>query len=271
MLSKVFASIAVVITGGLLLLGVADFPDFGDPNSPPNAGVNGGGESISQYFITETYTDTKVPNIVTAVLADYRGYDTMFETVVVFAAGIAIFAILRVMGDHNDPGQTKKRPTGQEAVAESFVDGDHGRIIIGITCRIIIPLVQIFALYVVAHGHHSPGGGFQGGVLMGASFILLALSSDLNAALRRFSETNYFALAAIGILIYAGFGLVCQFLEKNFLDYGILQKVLFTDGPEMARSHSMLGVEIGVAFTVTAIMFSIYANLSSRGVLKNGL
>ena len=44
-----------------------------------------------------------------------------------------------------------------------------------------------------------------------------------------------------------------------------------TDGPEMARSHSMLGVEIGVAFTVTAIMFAIYANLSSRGTLRDGL
>ena len=72
-------------------------------------------------------------------------------------------------------------------------------------------------------------------------------------------------------MIYAGFGLVAQFLGANFLEYGVLQPILFTDGPEMARSHSMLGVEIGVAFTVMAIMFSIYANLSTRGTLKNGL
>jgi multicomponent Na+:H+ antiporter subunit B len=97
------------------------------------------------------------------------------------------------------------------------------------------------------------------------------LSSDLDAALRRLSEVNYLRLACVGILIYAGFGVLCQVLESNFLDYGVLQPILLTDGPEMARSHSMLGVEIGVAFTVTAIMFAIYANLSSRGTLRDGL
>lgn len=262
-LTKVFATIAVVVTGGLLLYGVGDFPAFGDPHSPANAGV-GSSESISRYYITDTYKDTKVPNIVTAVLADYRGYDTMFETVVIFAAGIVIFAILRVTGNEAER-QTVKPPL------DSAVYGDHQRIIIGTTCRLVIPVVQLFGLYVVAHGHHSPGGGFQGGVILGASFILVAMSDNLNAALRRFSEKTYLTLACVGILIYAGFGLLCLFLERNFLDYGILQKVLFTDGPEMARSHSMLGVEVGVAFTVTAIMFAIYANLSSRGVLKNGL
>jgi len=263
MLTKVFATIAVVITGSILLLGVSDFPSFGDPNSPPNAGV-AGSESVSQYFITESYGDTKVPNLVTSVLADYRGYDTMFETVVVFAAGMAIFAILRAVGD-----KTVRVPDASEG--NSFTDGDHSRIIVGTTCRLVVPVIQLFALYVIAHGHHSPGGGFQGGVILGASFIIIALGEDLNAALARFSERGYLVAACIGIIIYAGFGVLCQVFGKHFLDYGVLQPILFTDGPEMARSHSMLGVEIGVAFTVTAIMFALYANLSSRGRLRYGL
>ncbi|MEM7699410.1 MAG: hydrogen gas-evolving membrane-bound hydrogenase subunit E [Verrucomicrobiota bacterium] len=264
MFTKVIALIAVLITGSLLLYGVADFPAFGDPNSPANAGVAGGAPSISQYFITDTYSDTKVPNLVTAVLADYRGYDTMFETVVIFAAGMAIFAILRVLGNVNDKHHRCYKVT-------TISDGDHNRIIVGSTVKVIVPIVQLFALYVVAHGHYSPGGGFQGGVIFAASFILLALADQLNAALRRLSETRYIILAVVGILIYAGFGVVCQILGKNFLDYGILEPLLFTKGPEMARSHSMLGVEIGVAFTVTTIMFAIYANLASRGSLKHSL
>lgn len=262
MLTKAFATIAVVITGGILLLGVSDFPSFGDPHSPPNAGVPGS-ESVSQYFITKSYGDTKVPNLVTSVLADYRGYDTMFETVVIFAAGMAIFAILRTVGNRSE-----KVP--DEAGENTFTYGDHNRIVIGTTCRLVVPVIQLFALYVVAHGHHSPGGGFQGGVILGASFIIIALAEDLNAALGRFSERSYLAIACTGILIYAGFGVLCQVFEKHFLDYGVLQRILFTDGPEMARSHSMLGVEVGVAFTVTAIMFALYANLSSRGRLSHG-
>lgn len=263
MLSKIFASIAVAITGSILLYGVSDFPGFGDPHSPANAGVPGS-ESVSRYFIEESYKDTKVPNLVTSVLADYRGYDTMFETVVIFAAGMAIFAILRVVGN-------KEEERASNAVEDSFTNGDHSRIIIGTTVRMVVPVIQLFALYVVAHGHHSPGGGFQGGVILGASFIIIALAENLNAALRRLSEQNYVRLAVIGIFIYALFGVMAQVLGKNFLDYGVLEPLLFTDGPEMARSHSMLGVEIGVAFTVTTIMFAIYANLSSRGQLEKGL
>jgi multicomponent Na+:H+ antiporter subunit B len=260
---KWLALIAVILTGSLLIYAVSDFPDWGSAESPANGGVPGAGASISKVYIEETETLTHVPNMVTAVLADYRGYDTMFETVVIFAAGMAIFAILRVLRDVDNPVSPTKM--------DYTVDGDHQRIIIGTTCRLLIPIIQIFALYVVAHGHHSPGGGFQGGVILGASFILIGLSEDLESALKRFSEKKFLALACIGILIYALFGVLSQLLDRDFLDYGALQTILLTKDEAMARSHSMLGVEIGVAFTVSAIMFAIYANLASRGELKNGL
>lgn len=263
--AKVSATLAVVVTGAVLLNGVADFPGFGDPASPANAGVEGGAPSASLHYINESYRETKVPNLVTSVLADYRGYDTMFETVVIFAAGLAIFVILRNLRGGEAP------PEPLSASEDRLIDGDHQRIIVGTTCRIVVPLVQIFALYVVAHGHHSPGGGFQGGVMLGASFILVALAGNLRDALARFGEDAFMRLAAVGILVYASFGLVPQLLGRNFLDYGVLERVFLTDGPEMARSHSMLGVEIGVALTVMSIMFAIFANLSSRGEMRGGL
>jgi multicomponent Na+:H+ antiporter subunit B len=263
MKAKIFASIAVAITGAVLLYAVTDFPSFGDPRSPANAGVEGGAPSASRYYIENTYRDSKVPNLVTAVLADYRGYDTMFETVVVLTAGMSIFAILRVM-------RRDDLPVAPEPVNRT-IDGDHHRIIVGITCRIAAPLIQIFALYVVAHGHYSPGGGFQGGVMLGASFILLSLSSSLGETLARFGERDYTKLAFIGIVIYAGLGLLPLWVDRNFLDYGALRGLFMTQGEEMARSHSMLGVEIGVAITVMSIMFAMFAKLSTRGRLEGGL
>ncbi len=262
---KWFGLIAVVATGILLMSAVQDFASFGDPNSPANAGV-GDHPSVSKYYITETYHDTKVPNLVTAVLADYRGYDTMFETVVIFAAGIAIFAILR---SFSAPGEPASRL--DETFRDTSVDGDHQRIIIGTTTRLLVPVIQLFALYVVAHGHHSPGGGFQGGVILGASFILLSLAGNLDTVLKRFPERRHVVVACVGIMIYAGFGLLCQALESNFLDYSVLHRILPATGPVMARYHAMLGVEVGVAFTVTAVMFAIYANLSTQGRLDRGL
>jgi multicomponent Na+:H+ antiporter subunit B len=251
---KIFGLLAVLVTGGLMISAVVGFPDFGDPHSPANAGV------VSTHFIEETYEETHVPNMVTAVLADYRGYDTMFETVVFFTGVTAIIAFLPGFGG----GPRAAAPTPPRA------KGDHHDIIVGTTCRILIPVIQLFGLYVVAHGHYSPGGGFQGGVIMGASFILWAIARDLDAGLARMPERRFLVLGAVGILIYAGFGLGCQVLGENFLDYAILHKLMPATGPIMARYHSMLGVEVGVAFTVTAIMFAIYAHLSSRGKLRGG-
>ena len=77
-------------------------------------------------------------------------------------------------------------------------------------------------------------------------------------------------VAALGIFIYAGIGLLSMFLGGEFLDYAELEKILPVSR-EMARYHAMLGVEIGVGFTVAAIMFALYANLSSRGRLEGGL
>jgi len=248
---KVLSLIPVIAIGFLLIWAAQDFPEWGDVNSPASKAA------VSNHFIGNTGVDTEVPNMVTAVLADYRGFDTMFETVVVFIAGMAVLAILK--------GSVK----GNAKRKDHEVDNEPDLIVTN-TVRLIIPVIQIFAFYVLAHGHVSPGGGFQGGVLMGASFILIALSWDLEKALSRFPVEKCILVAALGILLYAGIGLLSMFLGGEFLDYAELEKVLPVSR-EMARYHAMLGVEIGVGFTVTAIMFVLYANLASEGRLKEGL
>ena len=248
------ALVVTVLTGALLLYAATDFPVWGDPHSPASA------SPISKHFIAKTGVDTEVPNMVTAVLADYRGFDTMFETVVIFIAGVAILAILkRSREDGDDP-----IPARENEVA---VEPD---LIVTNTVRLLVPVIQLFAFYVLAHGHGSPGGGFQGGGIMGASFILVALTWDLPTAMRRLSVDRAIMLGGVGILIYAGIGLFSMILGGEFLDYAELSHVLPVSRA-MARYHAMLGVEIGVAFTVTTIMFAIYANLSSRGRLEGGL
>ena len=75
--------------GALLIYAAEDFPEWGKSVAPASA------SPLSSHFIANTGVDTEVPNMVTAVLADYRGFDTMFETVVVFIAGMAVLAILK--------------------------------------------------------------------------------------------------------------------------------------------------------------------------------
>jgi multicomponent Na+:H+ antiporter subunit B len=251
---KIFGLLAVTLIGIMLLYAVGDFPDWADPASPASL-------HLSSHYITETIEETSVPNIVTSVLADYRGFDTMFETTVILAAGLAVLIILR---------RYRKKDLDEEEDAAKY-DVSYQDTITQTVCRLMVPFMQLFALYVIAHGHHSPGGGFQGGVILGASFILLGISYDLKTILSRMREKSNIILANIGVLIYAGIGFLALLLGANYLDYSILSAILPSVTPVEARSLAMLGVEIGVGITVMAIVISVYTNLASHGRHDRGL
>ena len=85
---KPLALIAVLMTGILLLYGTIDMPNWGDPDSPASI-------HVSPRYIEKTVEETAVPNVVTSVLADYRGYDTLGETVVIFTAAMACILLIR--------------------------------------------------------------------------------------------------------------------------------------------------------------------------------
>ncbi|MCJ7599957.1 MAG: Na(+)/H(+) antiporter subunit B [Desulfobulbaceae bacterium] len=274
---KIIGLIITIITGTFLIYAAVDFPAWADPNSPAST-------YLSPYFIENSMKDTSVPNFVTSLLADYRGFDTMFETTVIFSAGLVCFILLRISGRkepetrqyrHVLTGVTVRLKEGHKIpVSEDFERIDDlwtpPDLIIKTGCRLMIPFIQLFALYVIAHGHSSPGGGFQGGVILGASIILLAISYDLRTALERMREKTVAILCPVGVFIYAGTGALCLLLGANFLDYSALASVLHVD-PIAARSHGILMVEIGVGIAVMTTMIWIYNNISSAGKYNQGL
>jgi multicomponent Na+:H+ antiporter subunit B len=138
-------------------------------------------------------------------------------------------------------------------------------IIIQAVCRLFIPFLQIYGLYVLAHGHGSPGGGFQGGCIFAASFILMSIVYDLNEVKRRFAEKRNILFCAFGVFIYAAVGWLCLLLGGNFLDYGVLSKILPVD-PVMARYYGIAAIETGVQITVMATMISIFLDLLTGGM-----
>lgn len=85
---KLLGMMMVMVVGALLIVATADMPDWGDPNSPAST-------HVSPRFIEKSEVETSVPNMVTAVLADYRGYDTLGETAVIFTAGVCCVLLLR--------------------------------------------------------------------------------------------------------------------------------------------------------------------------------
>lgn len=141
---------------------------------------------------------------------------------------------------------------------------DLDDVVVRTISRILVPFIQIFGLYVFGHGHGSPGGGFQGGCIMAASFILLAVAFNLREAKRRFQERRIAIFCALGIFIYTITGYLGLLDGGNFLDYSRLSCLLPID-PAKARYYGMAMIELGVQITVMAVMVSIFLDLVTAG------
>lgn len=130
--------------------------------------------------------------------------------------------------------------------------------IVLLVSRLVSPFIMMFALYVIFHGHYSPGGGFQGGTMLAASLLLIRLAAGSNISQLQFKKSWGTPLGSIGVLIYFGTGLIAMLLGGNFLDYNFLP--LPVEGA-MFRSWGILFVEIGVGLAVMGILVSIYDDL----------
>ncbi|MCU0538538.1 MAG: hypothetical protein MUF46_01450 [Desulfobacterales bacterium] len=93
---KAIRILALAAFSAVMMVAVVHLPPKGDPHSPANRVENVlKGPVAGAYYIQNSYPDAKTPNMVTVILADYRGFDTLGETVVVFAGGVACLYLLR--------------------------------------------------------------------------------------------------------------------------------------------------------------------------------
>jgi len=135
-------------------------------------------------------------------------------------------------------------------------------IIVQTVGSLLIPFIQLFALYVIFHGHYGPGGGFQGGVLLAVSIILQRLYLGREISYRKFSPRVAPVLAAIGMLIYGTAGIVPMLYGASFLDYGSLP-LFWVHGAEL-RALGILIVEIGIGLAVFGTLVLIFDNLAGE-------
>jgi len=139
------------------------------------------------------------------------------------------------------------------------VNRRYDSIIVEVIARINVPLIAIFGLYVIFHGHYSPGGGFQGGVVLAVSVILMRLALG-QESYRRFPPRAGLALASAGVTIFTLTGLVPFLLGADFLDYGSLP----LPGVEAAgrRYWGILTVEVAIGFGVWGALVAIFDKLT---------
>jgi multicomponent Na+:H+ antiporter subunit B len=227
----------VTVTGLVLVYGTLDMPYLGDPDAPVH-------QHVAPRYIEQSFEEIGMPNIVTSVLASYRGFDTLGEVVVIFAAGLGVLTLLGVSGE----SRHQARPSAME----------H-HLVLSVITKALIPLILLYALYIQFHGDYGPGGGFQAGVIFGAAIILYAIVFGLTKAEQLISPTFLRYMMGAGALIYGGTGVLTLLLGGNFLDYNTL-----AHDPLHGQHYGILAVEFGVGVTVTAVMISIFFNFTGR-------
>ena len=240
--STMLPLIVVCITGAALIYGTLDMPPFGHPDNPIH-------EHVAPRYIEESPKEVGLPNMVTSVLASYRGFDTLGETVVVFSAAIGVLSLLGV----------RLRNKGEEPES-----GLKAHRVLRVVAKIIIPLVILFALYVQFHGDFGPGGGFQAGVIAAAAFILYALVFGLPLAFAVVGPKFLQIMASLGVLLYASVGLYSMYKGGNFLDYNKLAA-----DPIAGQHYGIIIIELGVGITVFAVMLSIFYAFGSQAERSN--
>ena len=135
----------------------------------------------------------------------------------------------------------------------------HDSIVVTVFVRMLLPVVQLFALYVLVYGHYGPGGGFQAGVMLGASYILLALALGREVFERRVNERVCLGLAAAGVMLYLLTGVAGLAGGSTFLDYSVLPLPV---SPVQARYFGIFLIEIGVAIAVAATIIVLFCRLA---------
>jgi len=137
-----------------------------------------------------------------------------------------------------------------------MIEQRHESIIVQIACSAIVPFIQLFALYVVFHGHYGPGGGFQGGVILAVSIMLLRMYLGKEVAHEKLSPQLAAMLATVGMLVFMLVGLAPMASGGMFLDYAHLP-IPGMSGATL-RYLGILIAEVGIALAVFGTVVLIF-------------
>lgn len=248
-----------LLTGAVLIYATVDLPAVGDVASPANS-------HVGVEYLQRTAAEIDIPNVVTAVLASYRGFDTLGEVAVVFVAGLAV-SLLLGFGERSLSANHKPSRDNLKGVVTPTEPSDH-HVILRVVSKVMIPIVAIYALYVHFHGEISAGGGFQAGTIFTAMIILYSLIFGITAALDAFPVVWARGLAALGVVIYAGVGFYTMIQGGNYLDYDYVLPKPDYYGPDDPNTHGqhvgIILIEIGVLFAVAGSLITVFYAFAGR-------
>lgn len=179
-LYRMMGLVFCVIFISFMISSVAELPIVGEADKPVN-------NEVSERYIEEGMKETGSVNLVTGMILDYRAFDTLGESHVLFVATVAVLILLRVDNKHK---LQKKDYIAAEAMHDRMLEPKNDPIL-QVVAKVLVPPIFIFGIYVVLFGHLGPGGGFSGGAIIGAGLILYLSAFGFEKTERFFKQSTY--------------------------------------------------------------------------------
>lgn len=246
-LTRALYSILAVVTCFaiiyVLLRTTSFLPPFGNPDNPVN-------NEVSQRYIEQGMQETGAVNIVAGMILDYRAFDTLGESNVLFIAACSVLILLRVSGSKDGKPSTEQL----EAEADDRMYEPKNDAILQHAANFLVPLILMFGVYVILNGHISPGGGFSGGAIMGAGLILYLNAFGFKRTERFFTFTTFKIVSCVALSFYALSKAYSFFTGANHLP-----SIITTGTPGMIFSAGLIPyLNIAVGLVVCCTMYAFY-------------
>ena len=225
----------------MLLAALSGLPTFGNPDNPVN-------NEVAARYIENGLQETGAVNIVTGMILDYRAFDTLGESHVLFIATCTVLILLR-----HDKSKKGSHGIGYE-MEEDRIYEPKNDVILQTVARILVPPIVIFGIYVILGGHLGPGGGFSGGAVIGAGLILYLNAFGFAKTERFFNERTYKRLSFCALACYA--------LAKSYSFYtgaNHIESVIPLGTPGAILSSGLILIlNICVGLVVAGTMYTFY-------------
>ena len=250
-----FAILFAVFFSVVLLLTVSEMPRTGELDNPVN-------NEVERRYVEKGLEETGATNIVAGMILDYRAFDTLGESHVLFVAAITVTILLRLDKKERDPEDTKITETIGEAEEEDKIFEPHHDAILQKVAMILVPIIILFGIYVILNGHLSPGGGFSGGAIIGAALILYLNAFGFEKTEKFFNEKVYKTVIFSGLAFYALAKCYAFFCGANGLDSHISKGI----PGHIISAGLILPLDIAVGCVVACTMYAFYAMFRKGGL-----
>ena len=239
-MKRVVSLIFIAALLALLLYVVANMPPMGDAENPTNSS-----EVIARY-LEDAEEETQAENVVTGIIINYRGYDTMGEVTVIFCALAAVLAVL-----------------GREKRGRIYAYADRSKVppsvIVKTMVAFLVPFIILFSIYTILHGEISPGGGFQGGAIVGGSMIIFTTIFGLYESSQRIPQKLRLPLEGSAVITFFVVGVLGLVGGGNFLTLA-WPNIAENLQPSLVVWLTVLveiGIGLGGAMVLISILFSM--------------